>query len=161
MLYRAYKTGDFPALYAIEEASFEPPFRFSSAYLRRLLENPRALAWVGEEEGVPAGFAVANCKEQEPGKTVAYIDTIEVMRERRGRGIGGSLLCHIEDSAKAAGARLIWLHVDAENNSAIRLYEAHGYVQEGRKEGFYPRQRAALVYVKPLPGAMNPPKNTS
>lgn len=150
MLYRPYEAGDFAALYAIEEASFEPPFRFTSAYLRRLMENPRAATWVAEEEGVVAGFATVNCREQEPGWTIAYIDTIEVIPSWRGRGIGGSLLRHIEDSAEAAGASLIWLHVDAENASAIRLYEAHGYALEGRKEGFYPKKRAALVYAKPL-----------
>ncbi|HZP06570.1 MAG TPA: GNAT family N-acetyltransferase [Terracidiphilus sp.] len=147
VLYRPYEAGDFAALYAIEEASFEPPFRFTAAYLRRLLENPRAATWVAEEQGVLAGFAVINCKG-EPGRTIAYIDTIEVTQGRRGQGIGGALLNHIEDSAKAASASRIWLHVDAENTSAIRLYETHGYALEGKKEGFYPQKRAALIYAK-------------
>jgi len=43
------------------------------------------------------------------------------------------LLRLIEGSARAAGAQLIWLHVDAENASAIRLYEAHGYLCERRE----------------------------
>jgi ribosomal-protein-alanine N-acetyltransferase len=148
VLYRPYEAGDFAALYTIEEASFEPPFRFTSAYLHRLVENPRAATWVAEKEGVLAGFAVVNCKEQEPGRTIAYIDTIEVIQNWRGQGIGGALLNHMEDSAKAAGASLIWLHVDAENTSAIRLYETHGYALEGRKEGFYPQKRTALIYAK-------------
>jgi len=45
---------------------------------------------------------------------------------------------------------LIWLHVDVTNAGAIRLYEVHGYRCEGREENYYPRGRAALIYVKRL-----------
>jgi ribosomal protein S18 acetylase RimI-like enzyme len=40
--------------------------------------------------------------------------------------------------------------VDAENASAIRLYERQGYVCEVREENYYPQGRAALIYAKPL-----------
>jgi ribosomal-protein-alanine N-acetyltransferase len=68
----------------------------------------------------------------------------------RGRGVGGALLGSIEDSARAAGAGLIWLHVEATNAAAIRLYEAQGYACDGRQENYYPQGRAALIYVKRL-----------
>ena len=72
----------------------------------------------------------------------------------RGRGIGGELLRRIDDSARDNSAQAIWLHVDSQNGSAIRLYESHGYVCQGRKENYYPQGRAALIYRKPLsPGA--------
>ncbi len=41
---------------------------------------------------------------------------------------------------------MIWLHVEAANASAIRLYEAHDYRCEGRKENYYPLGQAALIY---------------
>ena len=66
---------------------------------------------------------------------VAYIQTLEVLPERRGRGVGGELLRRIEGSARAAGAQSIWLHVDAENAAAIRLYERHGYRYERQARG--------------------------
>jgi ribosomal protein S18 acetylase RimI-like enzyme len=148
VLYRPYKAEDFAALYALEEACFDHPFRFSAGYLRRLVTHPRAAAWIAEEDGVLAGFAIVRCGNGEPEGRAAYIETIEVSQNWRGRGIGGELMRHIEVSAQAAGAILLWLHVDAENAAAIRLYEAHGYVREDRKEGFYPKGRAALVYAK-------------
>jgi [ribosomal protein S18]-alanine N-acetyltransferase len=152
VVYRLYEAGDFPALYAIEEASFEPPFRFSRGYLRELLATPQSATWVAEEEGRAAGFATVRLSMNER-PSAAYIETIEVDREWRGRGVGGELLRRMEGSAQAAGATTLWLHVDAENNSAIRLYEAHGYVLQGREESFYPRGRTALIYAKPIVSA--------
>jgi ribosomal protein S18 acetylase RimI-like enzyme len=60
------------------------------------------------------------------------------------------LLRRAEGSARAAGAALVWLHVDAENSTAIRLYETHGYAHRGREENYYPRRRPALIYAKEL-----------
>ncbi len=150
MLYRLYAVKDFAALYAIEETCFDHPFRFSAGYLRKLIANPRAAVWIAEEDGVMAGFAIVKWSEEEPGRKIAYIETIEVAPSWRGRGIGGALLRHIEDSALAVEATHIWLHVDAENSPAICLYEAQGYTCESRQEHFYPRGRAALIYAKPL-----------
>jgi ribosomal protein S18 acetylase RimI-like enzyme len=80
--------------------------------------------------------------------------------ERRGQGVGGELLRRVEGSAIAAGAQLIWLHVDAENAAAIRLYEANGYRIEGRKEKYYPHGRAALICLKALDSELDPPAAT-
>jgi ribosomal protein S18 acetylase RimI-like enzyme len=152
VLYRLYEDGDFPALYALEEACFEPPFRFGRGYLRKLVASAQTATWIAEDEGSMAGFAAVEWRE-DAGEIIAYIETIEVGPEWRGRGLGGELLRRIEGSAQAAGANFIWLHVDEANIPAVRLYEAHGYVRSGREEDFYPRGHAALVYVKPIPAA--------
>ena len=149
MRYRPYNDADFAALYALEEACFEPPFRFGRAYLRRLLASAEAATWVAEEDGELAGFATVRVKE-EAEQRIAYIETIEVDRRWRGRGAGSGLLQRIEGSAHTTRAAMIWLHVDAENASAIRLYEKHGYLCQGREENFYPQGRAGLIYIKPL-----------
>ena len=153
MLYRLYQPEDFAALYAIEEVCFEPPFRFSRATLRRLTASAHAATWIAEEDGTMAGFALVEWGDaggDPTGSIVAYIQTIEVAPENRRLGIGGELMRRVEHSAQAAGARTIWLHVDAENASAVRLYEAHGYRHQGREANYYPRGRAALIYAKPL-----------
>jgi ribosomal-protein-alanine N-acetyltransferase len=149
MLYRPYRPDDFAQLYAVEVACFEPPFRFSQSYLRQLVRSANAATWIADEDGGIAGFAVVDWT-RDAGAVIAYIQTIEVTPERRGRGIGRELLRLIESAAQSAGAQIIWLHVDAENTSAIHLYEMHGYGREGREGNFYPRGRAALVYAKPL-----------
>lgn len=149
MRYRPYIPADFPALYAIEEVCFQPPFRFGHRYMRRLADSPHTITWIAEEDGQMAGFAIA---DYGPGRAgiAAYIQTIEVLPQMRGLGIGGELLSRIDDSARDKGAQTIWLHVDSQNGSAIRLYESHGYVGQGRKENYYPQGRAALIYTKQL-----------
>ena len=150
--YRPYQPGDFPQLYAIEEVCFQPPLRFSRRYMRDLVARPGAATWIAEEDSSMAGFAVVDFAP-EPQGTIAYIQTIEVLPAHRNRGIGAGLIRRMEDSALAVGAALIWLHVDAENDAAIRLYRAHGYQRQGRQDHYYARGRAAEIYVKPLQDA--------
>jgi [ribosomal protein S18]-alanine N-acetyltransferase len=147
--YRLYAPGDFAALYAVEELCFEPPFRFSRWYMRQLVRSASGATWIAEEGGELIGFAIVEWG-QGAEQNSAYIQTIEVTPLRRGLGTGSELLRRVESSAGAAGARRIWLHVDAENSAAIRLYEGRGYVHQGREEHYYARHRAALVYAKLL-----------
>lgn len=149
MLYRPFAPEDFDLLYALEEACFEPPNRFSRRMMRQLVNRVNAATWIAEEAGQMAGFAIVEWN-QEPDEVIAYIQTIEVAQEYRGCGVGRELLRHIEGSARDAGACRIWLHVEAANAGAIRLYEVHGYLCEGRKENYYPLGQAALIYGKRL-----------
>jgi ribosomal-protein-alanine N-acetyltransferase len=149
MHYRLFESEDFEDLYAVEEVCFKPPHRFTRRYMRHLVHRPGTATWVVEESFCLLGFAVIEWSDQVAG-VVAYIATIEVLPELRGRGIGAELLRRIEGSAHAEGAVEIWLHVDAENASAIRLYEAFGYTNAGRAEHYYARGRAAKIYKKAL-----------
>lgn len=58
---------------------------------------------------------------------------ISVLRQYWGLGIGGHLLAYLVNWANAGGLiRKINLHVRVDNASAIRLYQKHGFVVEGR-----------------------------
>jgi ribosomal-protein-alanine N-acetyltransferase len=149
MLYRLYRTGDFPQLYAIELACFQPPFRFGPRTMRQLVGCLDSATWIAEEDRQMAGFAIADWT-QDAGQTVAYIQTVEVAPNHRGRGIASELLRLIESSARAAGAQVLWLHVAEQNAPAVRLYRAHGYLCQGREEDYYAPGLPALVYVKSL-----------
>ena len=149
MHYRLYQPADFAQFYAIEEICFQPPVRFSRRYLRQIIERSNSVTWVADQDGRVAGFSVAGFTS-ESDRTFAYIQTIEVAPSHRNQGIGSELLRRMEDSARAAGASVIWLHVDAENDAAVHLYQAHGYRHQGRQEHYYDRGRAAEVYIKPL-----------
>jgi ribosomal protein S18 acetylase RimI-like enzyme len=140
---------DFPQLYGLEEQCFQPPHRFSRRYLRSLVCRDHAATWMAEENGRMIGFAIVVWKERKAGIT-AYIQTIEVDPNARRGGVGRELLRRLEASASAAGAALIWLHVEAANAAAIHLYEAHGYHCQSRCENYYPEGRAAFIYVKTL-----------
>ena len=147
--YRLYQPDDFPQLYAIEEICFQPPLRFPRRYIRRLVDSGGTITWIAEDEGSIAGFVIADFGQDTDG-LFAYIQTIEVLPEMRGRGVGNQLLRLIDVSARERGARAIWLHVEAQNAGAIRLYEAHGYKCEARQDHYYAHGRAGLVYRKLL-----------
>ncbi|HEY3704169.1 MAG TPA: N-acetyltransferase [Terracidiphilus sp.] len=146
---RLYRPSDFPTLYAIEELCFQPPLRFPRPYMRSVIDSPDSATWIAEESDQMAGFAIVDWSGPAADR-YAYIQTLEVSPQHRRRGIARELLTRLESSARSAGAAAIWLHVDAENAPAIRLYEAHRYQQQGREEHYYARRRAAYVYSKPL-----------
>jgi ribosomal-protein-alanine N-acetyltransferase len=149
VLYRLYSSEDFAALYAIEEVCFQPPQRFSRSYMRRLVRQPDSVTWIAEQDGRLCGFGLVEWT-REGDETVAYIQTLEVLPEVRGQGVGGELLQRMETSACVAGAVAIWLHVDAGNAAAIRVYERHGYNLTGREEDYYGSGKPGLVHAKPL-----------
>lgn len=149
MDYRLYRDDDFAQLYAIEVACFEPPFRFSRKTMRTLIADQNSATWIAEEQEQMAGFAIIFWA-QPPEQPLAYIQTLEVAPTHRQRGVAGELLRLLEESAKSAGAHVIWLHVAETNEAAIRLYEAHGYSQQGREENYYAKGIAALLYAKPI-----------
>jgi [ribosomal protein S18]-alanine N-acetyltransferase len=147
VLYRLYKPEDFEALYAIEEVCFEPPHRFSRVYMREITQQRNAATWIAEDDGRMVGFGVVEWATEQAG-VVAYVQTLEVLTEVRGRGVGGELLRRLEGTARDAGAVAVWLHVDAENAAAIRVYERDGYRLGGKEADYYGRGRAGLVYAK-------------
>ena len=147
MEYRPYQPDDFVQLYAIEEQCFQPPHRFSRSHMRRLIQQPNAATWIAEDDRRMCGFALVEWTQEET-ELVAYIQTIEVLPDARGEGVGGELLRRIEISACAAEAEAIWLHVYARNAGAIRLYERHNYQIQGSEEDYYGVGRKALIYAK-------------
>jgi ribosomal protein S18 acetylase RimI-like enzyme len=117
--------------------------------MREIIARANSATWIAEESGRLAGFAIVDFTAEMEG-TIAYIQTIEVAQTHRKQGIGAELLSRVEDSARTTGAKVIWLHVDAENDAAIRLYRAHGYHEEGRQDHYYAQGRAAEIYAKSL-----------
>ena len=149
MQYRLYHDDDFRQLYEIELACFEPPFRFSRQTMRRLVADPASATWVAEEHELMAGFAIVYWA-QAPDQPLAYIQTLEVAPAHRNRGVARELLRRLEESAGAAGAHVIWLHVSEANTPALRLYEAHGYSKQGREYNYYAKGISALLYAKAI-----------
>jgi [ribosomal protein S18]-alanine N-acetyltransferase len=149
MNFRLYKPDDFADLYAIEEVCFYPPFRFGRRYMQWLVNAPNSATWIAEVEDGMAGFGIVEWAPSIRGLS-AYIQTIEVLPAHRGAGAGRQLLARLENSARDAGAVTLWLHVDATNASAIRLYELSGFACVGEEKNYYAPGRDALIYRKKL-----------
>lgn len=58
--------------------------------------------------------------------------------EQQGRGYGHLLLTAVVDCAKAAKAVVLMLEVRESNLAARALYQKRGFVETGRRKGYYP-----------------------
>ena len=146
---RLFEAPDLRALYAIEEACFEPSVRFSRSLMRNLAHDPNCRVWLGIVDEVRVGFAIVGLRGDED-PTAAYIWTIEVLPAFRRRGVARQLLMRVEESARLAGCSAIELHVSERNADAMALYAAAGYAQFGVAAAFYGRNEDGLRYRKLL-----------
>jgi GNAT superfamily N-acetyltransferase len=63
----------------------------------------------------------------------AYVERLVVSPPFRQQGMARRLLAAAEDFARDAGKETVGLHVSSNNLSALRLYEAEGYVEVSRQ----------------------------
>ncbi len=81
-----------------------------------------------------AGFIMSRLAADE-----AEILTVAVAANYRGRSIARSLLRYHLGRLLAFGVRTVFLEVEEGNVSALRLYRRAGFVEAGRREGYYPK----------------------
>jgi ribosomal-protein-alanine N-acetyltransferase len=96
-----------------------------------------------------AGFVISRIALDE-----AEILSVAVTQAYRGRAVARSLLRHHLGRLAALGIRTVFLEVDEGNASALRLYRRAGFVEVGRREGYYlnaaGKPAAALVLRRNL-----------
>jgi len=105
---------------------------WSLDFMTRLLRSSGVTAYVAEDDGSAAGFAVARIAADE-----AELLTIGVVPDARGRGVGTALARAAMTWARAHGARKLHLEVAETNRPARALYEALAFEQVGRRTGYY------------------------
>jgi mycothiol synthase len=126
---RTFKEGDAPLFYGIDARAFEGQWGMSA----RPFEEWQARHLSGERFQPDSCF-LAECKGEPAGMLIgrgwaveAWVDSLGVLEEFRGRGIGGALLERAFRAFRDRGYKLVALNVDAANpTGATRLYEAHG-----------------------------------
>jgi ribosomal-protein-alanine N-acetyltransferase len=148
MEFRGYRADDFEAMYRLDEACFEPQFRFSRAQMRMFAEAENARVVIADEDGL-AGFCVMHV-EAVGDKCVGYVVTLDVAADWRRKGVAGELMLRAELAAQEDDCAAMALHVFVGNEAAQRFYERVGFVRSGRAVGFYGRSVDAWVYRKML-----------
>ena len=68
----------------------------------------------------------------------AELQAMLVAPEWRRHGLGASLLQAVRKQAQQWGAERLLLEVRAGNAAALQLYRRAGFVEEGRRRGYYP-----------------------
>jgi ribosomal-protein-alanine N-acetyltransferase len=67
-----------------------------------------------------------------------HLLNIGIVAERQRAGLGGTLLEYLFQVARAAGAKRMLLEVRPSNASGGGLYRRYGFVEIGRRRGYYP-----------------------
>lgn len=131
---RAVTSGDVSALKALHGALF--PVRYPDALYTHAVHADAALVRVAVVDGVLVGALV--CRVDDTGDM--YIVTLGVLAPYRELGIGGALLRHaVGVSARAAGTKRVYAHVQVGNDAGLRLYGRFGFVVRERVLNYYRR----------------------
>jgi ribosomal-protein-alanine N-acetyltransferase len=148
---RDYRTADIDAMFRLDEACFEEPFRFDRESMREFAEKKNAIVRIAEKaSGEMAGFVIVHLEHVVTGWR-AYVVTLDVAAECRQKGLGRGLMREAEACALAAGVRWMQLHVFTGNAGAIRFYERLGYERIRVQRRFYGEAGLdAFVYSKEL-----------
>ncbi|MBI3158231.1 MAG: ribosomal protein S18-alanine N-acetyltransferase [Chloroflexi bacterium] len=143
---RRMATADLDAVHALDQRAFANPWPRSS-FEFELNENKASSQWVAEVDRRVVGVIVVWLLVDE-----AHIATLAVEPELRGRGIAARLLCAALHALAARGATTAALEVRAGNQAALRLYRRFGFVQVGRRKGYYQDngEDALLLDLTPL-----------
>lgn len=72
----------------------------------------------------------------------AHLLDVAVAGKRQRQGLGRRLLYQIGARALGQGMESILLEVRPSNERALEVYRRHGYVQIGRRKGYYPAGQA-------------------
>jgi ribosomal-protein-alanine acetyltransferase len=132
---------DLNALRYVERACF-PKDSWPLWDLIGVLALPNVVRLKAMVDGEMVGFVAGDVR---PGQGMAWIATIAVLPEYRGRGIGKALLRACEELLETSHIRL---NVRASNKAAIRLYEETGYQKAGLWKDYYEDGEDALVMQK-------------
>ncbi len=105
---------------------------WSAADIRSILQSPGSEALVVSRGQNPAGFLLWRGAAEE-----AEILSIAIMPSFRGCGAGRYLIRQLFDRAARVQARQIFLEVKEDNRAALALYKRAGFVEVGRRQGYY------------------------
>lgn len=145
LLFKPMLQDDVPWVAARERELHESPW--SAGNFTDSLEAGYS-CWLALEETAPVAYAILMVVLDE-----AHLLNITVAGERQRSGIGGALLAHLQDVARQAGARQMFLEVRPSNLPAQALYRQTGFHPIGRRKAYYPGPRGredAVVMRLPL-----------
>jgi ribosomal-protein-alanine N-acetyltransferase len=115
-------------LAALHAASFTLPRPWSAQEFRDLLAAPRVFLLTLDDRALLMGQVVAD---------EAELLTVAVLPEARRQGLGRRLVADFLDEARRRGAAAAFLEVAAGNAAARALYARAGFVESGRRRGYY------------------------
>ena len=116
-------------LYGLPEADAEP----HRAHYDALVNDVDAAPFLALADGEPAGFIGFRFRRRLNHATFeGWVSDLYVRESHRGRGIGRSLLAAAVAEWRLRGGHVVELEVGRERTAARGLYEAMGFVDQGK-----------------------------
>jgi ribosomal-protein-alanine N-acetyltransferase len=145
---RRARAGDLDAIVELERGSLTAPHWAASVYagiVERDVASQRSL-FVAEKGGEVVGFAVGAMQPDGVGE----LESVVVAAAAQRAGIGRALCGAVIGWCRERGVREMRLEVRAGSGGAIVLYEGLGFVEVGRRRGYYsgPEEDAVLMRHK-------------
>lgn len=131
---------DLDVVCALENRLFPIDYWPRQMFLDELAQPETRRYLVAEAAGAVVGYAGLLCIEP-----IADVQTIAVVPEAEGRGIGTTLLTALIREAGDRGARDVLLEVRADNPRAQRLYRRFGFEQIHVRRRYYRDGVDALI----------------
>jgi len=136
---------DIPVLIALEQEASAAAHWSLAQYEAMLSESsPRRIALVTQAHDVIRGFLIARVIGDE-----WEIENVVVASNARRAGLGTQLVEELRRRARHENANSIALEVRESNVPARALYEKLGFVENGRRRGYYdePREDGILYQL--------------
>jgi [ribosomal protein S18]-alanine N-acetyltransferase len=122
---------DVAGVVAIEREAFTQPWNRASFV--DLVSAPEAIFLVADgQDGTLAAFAIAYVAADH-----SELANLAVAKRARGKGLGRHLLEKVMESARARGARQMFLEVRESNAAAQALYTSVGFHAVARRRHYY------------------------
>ena len=129
------------ALSAIHARAFPEDEFWEEGIIAGQLSQPGVFGFIDMRGGMILARTVAD---------EAEVLTVAVVPERRQQGLGGGLVAAAATEARRHGANTLFLEVSTRNPAARGLYQRLGFVQIGRRRGYYADGSDALTLSKTL-----------
>ncbi len=129
---RYYRDQDFNSLSQIEQKAFGEG-AYSNYMLKMMLKSPGGFTMVVEDNSVLYGYATM----EKLNLISVDIESIAIIPEQHGHGLGSLLIKAMEIEAKKRGYEDVVLEVREKNSGAINFYKNHGYIISELISGYY------------------------
>lgn len=134
---------DLLDVFRIEHASFAQPWPFQA--FERFVGGEGFL--VAEQGSLIAGYIVADSVPNH-GSALGHIKDFAVHPDFRGQGVGTRLLQRTLSDLGMRGVYSVKLEVRESNDTAIRLYQQHGFTHRRTVPRYYENGEDALIMVR-------------
>ena len=132
------RPGDLPAVAALHARCFDEPWQ--PELIGRIARAPGGLGLLWWNGGEPLGFVLGRTNGSR-----GEVLSLGVAPSARQCGVARALMRAAINQVSRRGLRTLYLEVAEDNRAALRLYQALGFAQVGRRPRYYVKPGADAV----------------